>query len=672
MSHGVAQPSISERIIDPALTYEDATERILRPCMRRGYHPIWLIGFGISALLLLIGLISTTVLLLRGVGVWGVNVPVAWGFAIINFVWWIGIGHAGTLISAILLLLRQSWRTSINRFAEAMTLFAVACAGLFPLLHLGRITKFYYLLPYPNTLDMWPQWRSPLVWDVFAVMTYGLVSLLFWYIGLLPDLAGMRDRSPRKSVRIFGGIFSLGWRGSARHWQRFNAVYLILAGLATPLVVSVHSIVSLDFSVGIVPGWHSTIFPPYFVAGAIYAGFAMVIILAIPLRYAFDLREIITLKHFDQMAKVMLASGLIVTYGYVMETFTAWFSGEPAEEYLIVNRAMGPYAGIYWTTLICNVVVAQLLWFRWIRRNLLALLLISLAISVGMWGERFVIVVVSLHRDYLPSSWGDYAGTFWDWTLYIGTLGLFATLFFLFVRFLPAVSAFEVRELLHHVRHGGTKEQTATTQEPNSESRSVVRAESGVALHGIMAEFSDPESLVAASRAARRAGYCQMDAYTPFPVEGLPEALGFARSRIPRFAMIGALVGGGGAYFMQWYASVQSYPINIGGRPLHSWPSFVPITFELAVLGAAVFMIVGMILCNRFPRLHHPVFDVPGFDRASTDKFFLVIERRDPAFDQAAIETLFQDTGAERILEVPDVSTNEVKEIPSESPAMAQ
>jgi molybdopterin-containing oxidoreductase family membrane subunit len=408
----------------------------------------WMLGAGVSFAFVLLLLASLGVVLARGIGAWGVNVPVGWGFAIVNFVWWIGIGHAGTLISAVLLLMNQEWRTSINRFAEAMTLFAVACAGIFPLIHLGRPWLFYWLLPYPNTMGLWPQFRSPLVWDVFAVSTYATVSFLFWYVGLVPDLATLRDQSRSRVGRVLYGALALGWRGAARHWRRYETAYLLLAGLATPLVVSVHTVVSLDFSVGIVPGWHSTIFPPYFVAGAIFSGFAMVMTIAIPLRAAYRLHDFITPRHLDNMAKVMLASGLIVAYGYVLEVFVAWYSGSEHELAMLSRRLVGPFAGTYWTLILCNILTPQLLWFRRVRRSVPALFALALVINVGMWLERFLIVVTSLSRDYLPSSWDGYSATRWDWGLYLGSLGLFAALLFLFIRFLPMISISEMRGLV--------------------------------------------------------------------------------------------------------------------------------------------------------------------------------------------------------------------------------
>jgi len=421
----------------------------------------WWVGALISFSLLMLLLYSITYLLIAGIGIWGINVPVAWGFAITNFVWWIGIGHAGTLISAILLLLRQEWRTSINRFAEAMTLFAVACAGLFPLLHMGRPWFFYWMFPYPNTMKIWPQFRSPLVWDVFAVSTYFTVSLLFWYIGLVPDMATLRDRSASRLGRIVYGVLAMGWRGSAFHWRRYEVAYLILAGLATPLVVSVHTVVSFDFAVAGVPGWHSTIFPPYFVAGAIYSGFAMVLILAIPLRAFYGLEDFITQRHLQNMAKIMLATGLIVAYGYFMEAFMAWYSDNPYDLFTAINRAVGPYWPAYWALLACNVAAPQVLWFPRVRESPAALFAIAAIVLVGMWLERFVIIVTSLHRDYLPSSWGMYSGTVWDWATLLGSIGLFLSLLFLFVRFLPMISISEMRSLLP----GATAEHASEIEE---------------------------------------------------------------------------------------------------------------------------------------------------------------------------------------------------------------
>jgi Ni/Fe-hydrogenase subunit HybB-like protein len=401
-------------------------------------------------------------LMSTGVGVWGLGQPVMWGWAIINFVWWIGIGHAGTLISAILFLLRQQRRTSTNRAAEAMTIFAVMCAGIFPLIHIGRIWLGWWLLPIPNANSIWPQFRSPLMWDVFAVSTYFTVSLLFWYMGLIPDLAVMRDRAKTTARKFAYGFFSLGWTGSNRHWSNYERAYLILAGLSTPLVLSVHSIVSLDFSVSQLPGWHTTIFPPYFVAGAIFSGFGMVLTLLVPLRKICKLEDIITVRHVELMCKVTLATGSIVGYAYGMEFFIAWYSGNPYERYAFINRAFGPYAWAYWIMISCNVITPQFFWFKRIRTNMIIVFILSIFVNIGMWFERFVIVVTSLHREFLPSNWSYYSPTWVDVATYLGTFGLFFTFFLLFLRFVPLIAIAEVKAVTpqadpHHPL-GGAKE----------------------------------------------------------------------------------------------------------------------------------------------------------------------------------------------------------------------
>jgi molybdopterin-containing oxidoreductase family membrane subunit len=441
-------------VLAPGHTYATITDKISAIVLTQKTKKGWWAGLLVGLSLLGLLHIAIGYLLTVGVGIWGINIPVGWGFAIVNFVWWIGIGHAGTLISAFLLLMRQEWRQSINRFAEAMTLFAVACAGMFPLLHMGRPWVFYWMMPYPDTMGTWPQFRSPLVWDVFAVSTYGTISLLFWFVGLIPDLATLRDRSKNAISRLIYGGLAMGWRGSARHWHRYEMAYLLLAGLATPLVVSVHTVVSFDFTLGVIPGWHSTIFPPYFVAGAIYSGFAMVVTLAIPLRKFYGLEDFLTMHHLDNMAKILLATGLIVAYGYGMEIFMAFFSGPNTyDHYMILNRMTGPYAPMYWSLILCNIAIPlTTLWSAKIRQNVAALFVISLVIQVGMWLERFIIVITSLHRDFMPSSWGMYYPTKWDWAVYAGTMGLFLTLFLLFIRFLPALSIFEMRGLAHELK----------------------------------------------------------------------------------------------------------------------------------------------------------------------------------------------------------------------------
>lgn len=592
------------------------------------HHPVtvrWLILLGFFFALVLTMMLSALVLLWFGVGVWGINIPVAWGFAIINFVWWIGIGHAGTLISAILLLLKQEWRTSINRLSETMTLFAVAMAGLFPLLHLGRIWKFYYLFPYPNSLGMWPQWRSPLVWDVFAVMTYGLVSLIFWYVGMVPDLATLRDTAKRKWIRKLSGILSLGWRGSARHWQNHQMLYLLLAGIATPLVVSVHSIVSLDFAISIVPGWHTTIFPPYFVAGAIYSGFAMVFTIGIIFRHIFQLQDIITDRHLDNMAKVTLVSGLVVTYGYIMEYFFGWYSANQFERYMLWNRTFGSYALLHWIQIGCNCVVLQFLWFKRIRRSPWVLFWISIFINIGMWLERYMIVISSLSRDFVPPMWHEYQATIWDWSLFIGTLGTFFLLMMLAIRFIPVIPVFEMMEYAHH------KKQIKHEDKHNFEPTQLIYNQNN--LYGFVAEFISSEDLIHAVEKTTAKGYKQIDAFTPFPIKDLPLKMNLKKSKIPLIVLSGALIGAVSTYSFQYYTAVIDYTWNIGGRPPHSWPSFIPLTFELGVLGGALFGFIGLWFLNRLPKLSHPLFAVNGFERATRDRFFLLIEKEDKQFE---------------------------------------
>jgi molybdopterin-containing oxidoreductase family membrane subunit len=436
-------------ILAPGHTLRSVTEKISDIVLRLKTPISWFLGFTAGFLLLQGLMLAIAMLLFKGVGVWGVNIPVGWGFDIINFVWWIGIGHAGTLISAILFLFRQQWRMSINRAAEAMTLFAVACALLYPLFHTGRPwLAAYWLLPYPNTMGVWPQFRSPLIWDVFAVSTYATVSALFWFTGLIPDLATLRDRAKGTFAKTVYGVLSFGWRGSAAHWRRYEAAYMLLAGLSTPLVLSVHTVVSFDFAVSLLPGWHATLFPPYFVAGAIFSGFAMVLTLLIPLRAIYGLKDLITTRHLDVMAKVMLATGWIVFYGYMMEAFVAWYSGSYWEGFVIWNRMTGPYWWALWALVLCNGLVPQLLWLKKVRTTPVILFGISIVVNIGMWLERYVIIVTSLHRDFLPSSWGVYAGTIWDWSFYLGTIGMFLTLFYLFIRVLPMISIFEMRTLV--------------------------------------------------------------------------------------------------------------------------------------------------------------------------------------------------------------------------------
>jgi len=423
----------------------------------------WWYAFIPSVLLMTMMFCMIAYLIGTGAGIWGLGHPVMWGFAIVNFVWWIGIGHAGTLISAILFLLRQKWRTSINRAAEAMTIFAVMCAGIFPLIHIGRVWLGWWLFPLPNANGpIWPQFRSPLMWDVFAVSTYFTVSVLFWYVGLIPDLAIIRDRAKTKIRKFCYGLFALGWTGSNRHWCNYERAYLILAGLSTPLVLSVHSIVSLDFSVSQLPGWHTTIFPPYFVAGAIYSGFGMVLTLIVPLRSIFKLEEVVTMRHIDLICKVTLATGCIVSYAYAMEYFIAWYSGNPYERFTFWQRLFGKYWYGGWAMIVFNAVVPQLFWMKKFRTNLVLVFIISILVNVGMWFERFVIVIGSLYQDFIPANWGYYKPTWVDSMTYLGTFGLFCTFFLLFIRFLPLIAISEVKGVTPqadpHNPLGGAKE----------------------------------------------------------------------------------------------------------------------------------------------------------------------------------------------------------------------
>jgi Ni/Fe-hydrogenase subunit HybB-like protein len=446
----MASPPLSKEtpVLREGWGYASVTDKIAGLVLTRPVHWPWLAAFLATLAGTIVYLGAITWLFIKGIGIWGVNIPVAWGLAIANFVWWIGIGHAGTFISAILLLLRQKWRTSINRFAEAMTLFAAGMAGLFPILHLGRPWFAYWLMPYPDRMNLWPQWRSPLVWDVFAIATYLIVSALFWYLGLLPDLATMRDRARSRAKRVTYGLLALGWRGEARHWKRHETAYLLLAGLATPLVVSVHSVVAMDFAIGNTPGYHSTIFPPYFVAGALFSGFAMVLTLAIPLRRVFHLKDFITGVHLDHAAKVLLATGSLIAYGYLAENFMAFFSGDRYEIAMTMDRLTGFYAPVYWTMIAFNVLAPQVLWWRAARRHTVLLFVLSIVINVGMWMERFTIVVQSTSHDFMPSAWGRFVPTRWDWIILFGSISMFAWLFLLFIRLLPTISISEMRELV--------------------------------------------------------------------------------------------------------------------------------------------------------------------------------------------------------------------------------
>ena len=438
---------LREPLITGKKDYTKITEDISRPIINKP-GKTWFMGITLSSTLAVIGIFAIAMTIWKGIGLWGVNRTVGWGWGITNFVWWVGIGHAGTFISAILLLFRQKWRTGINRSAEAMTIFAIMCAGLFPLIHMGRLPLGYFILPYPNTRQLWVNFNSPLLWDVFAITTYLLVSILFWYMGLLPDIGTIRDKAKSKARKIMYGILSFGWKGSARHWSRHESMSLILAGIAAPLVLSVHSIVSFDFATAVIPGWHTTIFPPYFVSGAIFSGFAMVLTLMLVARKTMNLTDYITINHVESMNKIIIATGSIVGIAYITELFMSWYSGSIYEKFAFYNRAFGPYWWAYWIMMTCNVISPQLMWFRKLRRSVVFTFILSIFINIGMWFERFVIVVTSLHRDFLPSSWAMYKPTITEIAIFVGTLGIFFTFFLLFIRFFPVVAIAEVKSVL--------------------------------------------------------------------------------------------------------------------------------------------------------------------------------------------------------------------------------
>jgi molybdopterin-containing oxidoreductase family membrane subunit len=439
--------------------YEAVNKLVAAPLLKRKTFrwSVWWIAFGVSLALTVMMLISAGWLLIEGVGVWGNNTTVVWGFAIANYVWWIGIGNAGTLISSMLLLMRQRWRASINRFAEAMTLFAAAIAGLFPIVHLGRPMYFYWLTPYPNTMHVWPQWRSALIWDFWAILSYLLFSIIFWYVGLIPDLATLRDRARTKWPRAIYGAFALGWRGSARHWHYYEIYHMAMAALAVPLVVSLHSVVGLDFAASLMPGWQETIFPPYFVVGAMYSGFAMVVVLAAMVRWGFGLQAIITVNHFDVMAKVMLAASVIMGLSYATEWYAAWYSGETQDRSLLVFIFTGTYAPMFWALIACNCIIPQAFWFSAVRRHIGAVFTVAVLINVGMWLERILIVWNTLSHGFLPSMRRSFFPTIWDWTLLAGSLGFFMLMFLIFCRAVPSVSMHETKRLVHEEKEARNK-----------------------------------------------------------------------------------------------------------------------------------------------------------------------------------------------------------------------
>jgi Ni/Fe-hydrogenase subunit HybB-like protein len=593
----------------------------------------------------LLGTVAASYVLSTGLGIWGINQTVGWGLDIGNFVFWIGIGHAGTLISAILFLFRQEWRSSLNRAAEAMTLFAVCCAGLCVAIHLGRVWVAWFIFPLPNSNAVVPNFRSALCWDCMAISVYGLVSLMFWYLGLIPDLATLRDRATTASRRWIYGLFALGWRGSARHWHNYESAYLMLAGLATPLVVSVHTVVSFDFAVSILPGWHSTIFPPYFVTGAIFSGLAMVITLLVPLRNLCKLEDIITINHLQNMCKLILATSVLIGYAYGTELFAAWYAGNPFEMDTFKIRLLGPYGWCLATMVLCNVLLPQLFWFRWFRTTPLAMLLLSVCVNIGMWFERFVIVSTSLHRGHLPSSWKMYYPTWVDYLQLLGVFGVFATLYLIFIRFMPMVAINEVKACLPQARPDSVSH-SPQPEDSLTESRAQPEVEPPSGQHyGLLARFAGPCELLEAVRGLYAAGYRSIDTYSPFPIHGMRRALRLSPSGVPAFVLSGGILGLLSGYLLQYYMNAVSYPLLVGGKPFHSAEPFVPISYESMILFAAIGAVVGMLVQNGLPQFYDPVFFGRSFPRASDDGFFLSVESKDEMFDKAVTPGLLSELG---------------------------
>ena len=590
-------------------SYHTISEDIARPIEGRASRAWW-IAFGITLLATLWGVWAIWVTLRDGIGAWGLNKSVGWAWDITNFVWWIGIGHAGTLISAVLLLFRQQWRVAINRSAEAMTIFAVLQASIFPILHLGRPWLLHFNLPIPNQYgSLWDNFNSPLLWDVFAIATYFSVSLVFWWVGLLPDFAMLRDRALKPFQKKIYSLLSFGWSGRAKDWQRMEETMLLLAGIATPLVISVHTIVSFDFATSVVSGWHTTIFPPYFVAGAIFSGFAMVSLLLIILRKVCKLEAYITLKHIELMNTVMLVAGSIVAVAYLTEFFTAMRSHSEFEQYVFHNRATGAYAWAFWTMIICNVVLPQLLWFKKLRRSITFSVGVALVVCVGMWFERFVIIVTSLHRGYLPSSWTMFSPTWVDIGIFVGTLGFFFLLFLLYARSFPMIAQAEVK--------GGRSQVSGL--------RSQV---SGDRCQGVVIILDTPDSLLDKIKELKSDSKEIQEVYTPFYVHGLAEALGLKRTRLGKATFLYGLIGLFFGCWLTYFTMIKDWPMDIGGKPNATFwqnlPAFVPVIFELVVYFAAHLLVISFFIRSRlypFKKAENPI------KRSSDDKF--VIQVRD-------------------------------------------
>jgi len=636
----------------------------------------WWLALLVSAAAFSIGFAAIVYEMSVGIGAWGLNRTVGWGFDITNFVFWVGIGHAGTLISAVLFLFRQKWRTSINRAAEAMTIFAVMCAATFPLIHMGRWWYFYWILPYPNVRGtLWVNFRSPLLWDFFAISTYFIISLVFWYIGMIPDLATLRDRARSRFARKAFGILSLGWNGSARVWHRYETIYGLLALLATPLVVSVHSIVSFDFATSVIPGWHATIFPPYFVIGAIFSGFAMVLALLLMTRATLKLEDYITPLHLNWMCKIMLFASWIMGLAYGTEFFIAWYSGNVYELAAFVNRATGPYAWAYWTMVTCNVLVPQALWFRKVRSIPWMMFLVCAGITVGMWFERFVIIVASLSQDFLPSSWAIYVPTANEVAILVGMFGLFFSLFLLFTRAMPVIAIAEIKGVLDYARERptgplmeiGVSHHETSLHAVSDGHRGVARrapffrsclarlrrlpyshvgpppAEERVCV----AYFDREEDLIQAAQQTRGGTYDVFDAFTPYPSHHLSRALGLRPSRLIWIGFAAGALGLTLGLLLQDWTSATDWPVRVGGQPFNSWPVFIPVAFELTVLFSGL---IG-VACLLFRSKLWPGRRAPFLPRITDDRFALVLVEKDASADLGEMRSLLQMCGATAVME---------------------
>ena len=601
-------------------SYHTISEDIARPIEGRASRAWW-IAFGITLLATLWGVWAIWVTLRDGIGAWGLNKSVGWAWDITNFVWWIGIGHAGTLISAVLLLFRQQWRVAINRSAEAMTIFAVLQASIFPILHLGRPWLLHFNLPIPNQYSsLWDNFNSPLLWDVFAIATYFSVSLVFWWVGLLPDFAMLRDRTIKPFQKKIYSLLSFGWSGRAKDWQRMEETMLLLAGIATPLVISVHTIVSFDFATSVVSGWHTTIFPPYFVAGAIFSGFAMVSLLLIILRKVCKLETYITLKHIELMNTVMLVAGSIVAVAYLTEFFMAMRSHSEFEKYIFLNRATGDYAWAFWTMIICNIVLPQLLWFKKLRRSITFSVCVALVVCVGMWFERFVIIVTSLHRGYLPSSWTMFSPTWVDIGIFVGTLGFFFLLFLLYARSFPMIAQAEVK--------GGRSQVSGLRSQVSGDRCQGTDVRSEVSLNSYLLTLNSSEELLDKIKELKSEGKGIQEVYTPFYVHGLAEVLGLKRTRLGKATFLYGLIGLFFGCWLTYFTMIKDWPMDIGGKPNATFwqnlPAFVPVIFELVVYFAAHLLVISFFIRSRlypFKKAENPI------KKSSDDKF--VIQVRD-------------------------------------------